>query len=51
MIIWVDFVQDFMFIVFTYCILSLILNPMEISVDISVDGDTFIEAHALSEFL
>ena len=40
-----------MFIVFSYCIFPLILNPIEINIDISVDEDTFIAPHALSEFL
>ena len=51
MIIWVNFVQNYMFIVFSYCIFSLILNPMEINIDISFDEDTFIEQHVLREFL
>ena len=51
MIIWVNFVQNYMFIVFSYRIFSLILNPMEISINISIGEDTFIEPHALSEFL
>ena len=40
MVIWVNFVQNYMFIVFSYC-----------NIDISIDEDTFIEPHALSEFL
>ena len=51
MIVWVNFVPNYMFIAFSYCIFSLILNPMEINMDISIDEDTFIEPHALSEFL
>jgi len=51
MIIWVNLVQSYMFIVLSYCIFSLILNPMEINIDISIDEDTMIEPHALSEFL
>ena len=49
MIIWVNLVQNYMFIVFSYCTFSLILNSMEINIDI--DEDTMIEPHALSEFL
>ena len=51
MIVWVNFVQNCMFIVFSYRIFSLILNPMEISIDISIGEDTFIEPHALSKVL
>ena len=51
MIIWVNLVQNYMFIVFSYCTFSLILNSMEINIDISIDEDTMIEPHALSEFL
>ena len=49
MIIWVNLVQSYMFIVFSYCTFCLILNPMEINIDISIDEDTMIEPHALSE--
>ena len=51
MIIWVNLVQNYMLIVFSYCTFSLILNSMEINIDISIDEDTMIEPHALSEFL
>ena len=51
LIIWANFVQNYMFIVFSYCIFSLILNPMEINIDISIGEDTMIEPHALSEVL
>ena len=51
MIIWVNLVQNYMFIVFSYCTFSLILNFMEINIDISIDEDTMIEPHALSKFL
>ena len=36
MVIWVNFVQNYMFIVFSYC-----------NIDISIDEDTFIEPFAL----
>ena len=51
MIIWVNLVQSYMFIVLSYCTFCLILNPMEINIDIPIDEDTMIEPHALSEFL
>ena len=38
-----------MFTVFFYCIFSFILNRMEINIDTSIDEDTMIEPHALSE--
>ena len=38
-----------MFNVFFYCIFSFILNHMEINIHISIDEDTIIEPHALSE--
>ena len=49
MIIWVNFVQNYMFTVFFNCIFSFILNRMEINIHISIDEDTMIEPHALSE--
>ena len=51
MIIWVNLFQNYMFIVFSYCTFSSILNSMEINSDISIDEVTMIEPHALSEFL
>ena len=42
MIIWVNLVQNYMFIVFSYCTFSLILNSMEINIDISIDEDTIL---------
>ena len=38
-----------MFTVFFNCIFSFILNRMEINIHISIDEDTMIEPHALSE--
>ena len=49
MIIWVNFFQNYMFTVFFYCIFSFTLNHMEINIHISIDEDTIIEPHALSE--
>ena len=51
MIVWVNLVQSYMFIVFSYCTFCLILNPKEINIDISIGEDTMIEPHALSKLL